>query len=83
MRRTFDFLTRLLEIDLTIYIYNGDFGRTPAYELEKLAEGRSVSERSDGLDGLIPAWRLNYCASRRGGWITDSWAVFRFIRSAG
>lgn len=68
-----------------IYIWRRDFGRTPAYELEKLAEGRPVSERSDGLDGLIPAWRLNYCASRGGGrdaWIADSWAVFRFIRLA-
>lgn len=89
VRQTFDFLTRLREIDLTIYIYiySGDFGRTPAYEVEKLAEGRSVGEREIGWSRwLNSSLEIELLRLERGwldAWIADSWAVFRFIRSAG
>lgn len=56
---------------LYIYIYTAEILAERLLTRSKnwRKDGRSVSERSDGLDGLIPAWRLNYCASRGGGWM--------------
>lgn len=78
---------RLTLLYIYIYIYSGDFGRTPAYEVEKLAEGRSVGEREIGWSRwLNSSLEIELLRLERGwldAWIADSWAVFRFIRSAG